>query len=205
MISSSRSPAAPSPVDLEAALLQSAPSLRPEALHAALGSWSRLLAAGETVRPVLAVIDYGLPSTEKRLWVFDLDTRELLYHELVAHGKNTGDNLATSFSNEDGSLKSSLGAFLTGTTYIGRNGYSLRLRGMDGALNDRAEARTIVMHGAPYVDENVARLLGRLGRSWGCPALRPAIARPLIDHLGEGSLLYAWHPSLEPSQTAALR
>lgn len=129
------------------------------------------------------------------MWVFDLASRRLLFHELVAHGKNSGGDLAQSFSNEDGSFKTSLGAFLTGSTYIGRNGYSMRLTGMEPGVNDRAETRTIVVHGAPYVDEEVARKLGRLGRSHGCPALRPAVARTLIDEIKDRTLLFAWYPS----------
>ena len=179
--------------DRETALLQAAPTLRLDALRGALSAWDALDAQGEVSRPLLTVIDYSLPSTAKRMWVFDLASRQLLYHELVAHGKNSGADLAESFSNQDGSLMTSLGTFVTGTTYDGRNGYSLRLRGMEPGVNDRAEARAIVMHGAPYVDEEVARKLGRLGRSHGCPALRPAIARPLIDEIKDGTVLYAWH------------
>ena len=181
--------------DLETGLLQVAPTLRREALRAALDSWSTLRARGEIARPLLSVIDYSLPSTTKRLWVFNLDSRRLLFHELVAHGRNSGENLALSFSNEEGSLKSSLGAFVTGTTYFGKNGYSMRLRGMESGVNDHAEARAIVVHGAPYVDEAVARKLGRLGRSHGCPALRPGIAGALIDEIKDHTLLYAWFPS----------
>jgi len=91
---------------------------------------------------------------------------------------------------------SSLGTFLTGDAYEGKNGYSMRLYGVEPAVNDRAEARAIVLHGAPYVDEGVAATLGRLGRSLGCPAVRPAIAHELIDELKDGSVVYAWHPSL---------
>lgn len=122
------------------------------------------------------MIDYSLPSTAKRMWVFDLASHRLLFHELVAHGRNTG---------EEGSLMTSLGGFVTGPTYTGRNGYSLRLRGMESGLNHRAEARAIVVHGAPYVGEDVARKLGRLGRSHGCPALRPTIA-PYADRRDQG-------------------
>jgi hypothetical protein len=96
----------------------------------------------------------------------------------------------------------SLGAFVTGETYTGHNGYSLRLRGMEPGLNDRAEARAIVMHGAPYVGDEVAHALGRLGRSYGCPALRPEIARTLIDEVKDRTLVYAWHPSVHPSHHA---
>ena len=194
----SPAPAAPG-ISLDCAesqLLQAAPTLRPEALRAALRSWERLGAEGEIAHPILSVIDYGLPSTEKRLWVFDMSSRRLLFHELVAHGRNSGDDVAVRFSNDEGSLMSSLGSFVTGSTYLGKNGYSLRLRGMEPGLNDRAEARTIVMHGAPYVNDDVSRALGRLGRSHGCPALRPEIAHTVIDTIKDHTLLYAWHPTL---------
>ncbi len=171
--------------------------MRPEALRAALGAWVPLHWRVEVSRPLLTVIDYGLPSTVKRLWVFDLASQRLLFHELVAHGRNSGDDVARSFSNEEGSLMTSLGAFVTGTTYNGGNGYSLRLRGMEPLVNDRAEARAIVMHGAPYVGEEVVHKLGRLGRSHGCPAVRPAIAQTLIDEIKDRTLLYAWHPMID--------
>ena len=180
----------------EPAVLAAPPTVRPEALRAALAAWDALHSRGEVSRPILTVIDYGLPSTTRRMWVFDMDSRRLLFHELVAHGRNSGEDVARSFSNEEGSLMTSLGAFVTGTTYNGKNGYSLRLRGMEPGVNDRAESRTIVVHGAPYVGEEVAHKLGRLGRSYGCPAVRPAIARTLIDQVKDGTLLYAWHPSM---------
>jgi hypothetical protein len=138
------------------------------------------------------------------MWVFDLNTGRVVYHELVAHGRNSGEDNAVAFSNDDGSYMSSLGAFLTSRSYDGRNGYSLRLVGTEPNLNDRAEARAIVLHGAPYVDDEVARKLGRLGRSLGCPAVRPAVARPLIDEIKDGTLLYAWHPSLAAPVNAVL-
>ena len=181
---------------LEEALLQEAAGLSPQALHAALTSWESLRARGEVHSPLLSVIDDGLPSTEPRLWVFDLDAQRVLFHELVAHGRNSGWNLTESFSNDEGTYMSSLGAFVTGATYDGKNGYSLRLRGTEPNLNDHAEARAIVMHGAPYVDEAIALKQGRLGRSLGCPAVRTAIALELIDEIRDGSVLYAWHPSI---------
>lgn len=142
----------------------------------------------------LTVIDYSLPSTEKRLWVFDLESRELLFHELVAHGKNTGDNLSTRFSNILDSKQTSLGLFKTANTYVGSNGYSLRLDGLDRGFNDRARERAIVIHGAPYVSDDFARRQGRIGRSWGCPALDQRIARQLIDTIAGDGLVYAYHP-----------
>jgi L,D-transpeptidase catalytic domain len=142
----------------------------------------------------LAVIDYSLPSTQPRLWVFDVDRGRLLFKELVAHGRNTGDKLAEHFSNVEGSKMSSLGLFLATDTYYGNNGYSLRLRGLDSGFNDNALSRAIVMHGAPYVSEAIAARLGRLGRSWGCPAVRQEVARVMIDTLKDGALLFAYYP-----------
>jgi hypothetical protein len=139
----------------------------------------------------LAVIDYARPSTERRLWVFDLDGPRLLFAEHVAHGRGSGENRAQQFSNREGSHQSSLGLFRTGETYDGDNGYSLRLDGLEPGLNDRARERAIVMHGAAYVDPLQALRQGRLGRSFGCPAVRTAVARPLIDAIKQGQLLYA--------------
>jgi len=142
----------------------------------------------------LAVIDYSRPSTQPRLWVFDVAQGKLLFQELVAHGRNTGERLAERFSNVEGSKMSSLGLFQTAETYYGSNGYSLRLRGLDPGFNDNALARAIVMHGAPYVSEAIADRIGRIGRSWGCPAVRPEVARTVIDTLKGGALLFAYYP-----------
>jgi hypothetical protein len=142
----------------------------------------------------LAVIDYSLPSTQPRLWIFDVARGRLLHQELVAHGRNTGDRLAQRFSNVEGSKMSSLGLYQTAETYYGSNGYSLRLHGLDAGFNDNAMSRAIVMHGAPYVSEAIAERLGRLGRSWGCPAVRPEVARTVIDTLKGGALLFAYYP-----------
>ena len=142
----------------------------------------------------LTVIDYSRPSTEKRLWVLDLRTRELIYEELVAHGQGSGGNVPTLFSNQADTHRTSLGLFVTGDSYVGKNGYSLRLDGLDRGFNDRARDRAIVMHGAPYVSEQVARQQGRLGRSWGCPAVSEAVARNLIDRVKGGSLVFAYYP-----------
>jgi hypothetical protein len=142
----------------------------------------------------LTVIDYSRPSTQKRLWVFDLRERALLYEELVAHGSGSGMNMATSFSNTPETHQSSLGLFRTDDTYTGRNGYSLRLHGLDAGFNDNAYERAIVMHGAPYVSEEAIKLQGRLGRSWGCPALRAGIAREVIDTVKGNGLVFAYYP-----------
>ena len=144
-----------------------------EVFNLALGAAGCAVRSGAVTDPsTLTVIDYSKPSTAKRLWVFDLRSRALLYEELVAHGRGSGDNFATAFSNDPQSHQSSLGLFETAETYSGKNGYSLRLRGLETGFNDKALARAIVMHGAPYVSQEFAKSRGRLGRSWA--ALRCA-------------------------------
>lgn len=142
----------------------------------------------------LSVIDYSRPSTEQRMWVFDLARQKLLFEEWVAHGRNSGGNATERFSNRDGSFMSSLGAFTARETYMGGNGYSLRLEGLEPGFNDNARDRAIVIHGAPYVNPSIARLQGRLGRSLGCPAVRLTVARPLIDSLRGGAMVFAYYP-----------
>lgn len=143
-------------------------------------------------REVLTLIDFSKPSTEKRLYVFDMKHRRMLYSSVVSHGKNSGGNYATSFSNEYGSYKSSLGFYLTASTYQGKNGYSLVLDGLEKGINDRARERAIVVHGAAYADPSVAKRGGRLGRSFGCPALPTSVARPIIDTIKGGSVMYIY-------------
>jgi hypothetical protein len=170
-------------------------ALNPRVLQLALRAVSCAASATDAARPtVLTLIDYSRPSTERRLWVLDLAARRVLFEETVAHGKNTGDNLARLFSNVPGSLQSSLGLYLTGSTYTGRNGYSLRLFGLEPGVNDRALERAIVVHGADYVEPGTARRLGRLGRSWGCPAVPRRVAQALIDTIKGGSFLFAYYP-----------
>lgn len=169
--------------------------LRAEVLAAALRAQARALRSAAARGRILTVIDYSLPSRARRLWVLDLERDSVLAHELVAHGRNTGDDRARRFSNRPGSLQSSLGTFITGRTYQGRHGLSLRLHGLDAGLNDRAEARAIVVHGAEYVSPDIVRRLGRLGRSQGCPALEPGVAARVIDLIRDGSVLFAWYPT----------
>ena len=152
--------------------------------------------------PTLTLIDYSRPSVEPRLWVFDLETGDLLFKELVAHGRNTGENFATKFSNQMDSRQTSLGLFVTDDPYVGSNGYSLRLDGLDVGFNDRARDRAIVMHGAPYVNEEIAAAQGRIGRSWGCPALRTAIAAKVIDRIRGGSVIFSYYPDPEWLQSS---
>jgi hypothetical protein len=142
----------------------------------------------------LAVIDYSRPSTEPRLWVFDLEEHALVFREHVAHGRGSGANLAERFSNIEGSHQTSLGLFRTAETYFGGNGYSLRMDGLEPGINDRARQRAIVIHGADYVNPAIAERQGRLGRSFGCPAVRRGVAKPMIDSLAGGQLLFAYYP-----------
>ena len=164
-------------------------------LRLALNAATCAREAGSVVNErLLTVIDYSRPSTQPRLWVLDLLRERVLFEERVAHGQGSGDNLATRFSNVNGSHQTSLGLFRTADTYVGTNGYSLRLDGLEPGVNDRARERAIVVHGAPYVSDANIRALGRLGRSHGCPALRPAVARRLIDTIKDGSLIFAYYP-----------
>ena len=143
-------------------------------------------------KEILTLIDFTKPSNEERLLVLDMVEGKLLFHSLVAHGRNSGDLYATRFSNRPESHQSSLGLYLTEGTYTGKNGYSLRLNGLEKGINDNALARAIVIHGAAYADPSVCRGGRRLGRSWGCPALPPALNRPIIDTIKGGSVLYIY-------------
>lgn len=170
-------------------------SIEMDVLEMALSAASCAVRAGDARAPsTLTVIDYSKASTEKRLWVFDLKSRELIYEELVAHGQGTGANMATQFSNEPDSHRTSLGLFRTDAPYVGKNGYSLRLDGLDKGLNDRARERAIVMHGAPYVSAAFVKSNGRLGRSHGCPAVSADVARRMIDRVKGGGLVFAYYP-----------
>lgn len=146
----------------------------------------------ERRRDVLTIIDFTMPSTAERLWVIDMSSGQVLFKTYVAHGQGSGGNYATVFSNRSGSHQSSLGLYLTGATYNGGNGYSLLLDGLEPGVNDNARSRAIVVHGAAYADPSVIASAGRLGRSWGCPALPLDVTRPIIDTIKEGSVLYIY-------------
>jgi hypothetical protein len=179
---------------IETPLREAAPELNPAVLELALRAARNARARGVEIRSdLLTVIDYTLPSPEPRLWVFDLAQPRLLFKDLVAHGASTGELLSQYFSNRPGSKQTSLGLFLTADTYTGRNGYSLRLLGLEPGVNDRALERAIVIHGADYVSGEFARARGRLGRSWGCPAVSRELARPIIDAIKGGSLVFSYY------------
>jgi len=139
---------------------------------------------------ILTIIDFTKPSYKERMFVLNLGKNTVLFESLVAHGKNSGQNYAASFSNRVHSLKSSPGFYSTAETYRGKHGYSLRLDGLEEGINDKARERAIVIHGANYVSNDFIERTGHLGRSWGCPALPEEISNDVIDLIKEGSCLY---------------
>jgi hypothetical protein len=181
------------------AILDQTEGLRTEVVDLALQAYEQAESEGHVRRAILTIIDYELPSYEKRLWVIDMATGGVLHDEWVAHGmgkpRGSGGNMeeALSFSNERGTLKSSLGLFITAETYHGRHGYSLKLDGLEPGVNDAARERLIVLHSAHYVSSERAekRLVGR---SWGCPAVRPEIVKDLINTIKDGSVLWIYYP-----------
>lgn len=144
---------------------------------------------------LLTICDFSLSSAEKRLWVIDLNEKKVIFNSLVAHGKNTGEEFAQKFSNIESSLQSSLGFYITDTTYNGSNGYSLKLLGVDSGYNDAALQRAIVMHGADYVSEDFIKNQKRLGRSWGCPAVPRVLAEPIINTIKGRNCLFIYYPN----------
>lgn len=146
----------------------------------------------EKSKSIMTLIDFSKPSTEKRLFVFDMEKKKLLYSSVVSHGKKSGENYATSFSNQYSSCKSSLGFYLTENTYQGKSGYSLILNGLEKGINDKAKERAIVVHGAAYANPSRAASSGRLGRSFGCPALPQTLAKSIINTIKGGSVLFIY-------------
>ncbi len=158
------------------------------ALDLAMEGYQKL--ENQLANPVLTVIDFSLPSTEKRLWVIDMKQQDILLNTVVSHGRNSGMLMAEKFSNNPESYQSSLGFYKTAETYQGKHGYSLRLDGLEKGFNDQARNRAIVLHGADYAREEVAKMSGRLGRSLGCPAVPTELSQEVIDLIKNGSLLF---------------
>ena len=144
---------------------------------------------------IISIVDFSQPSSKKRLFVIDMDNLRVLFNTYVAHGVNSGKEYANRFSNTPESNQSSLGFYETKSTYQGGNGYSLRLEGLEKGINDNAEKRDIVIHGAEYVDESLIRSQGYIGRSWGCPALPEKLHKPIIDKIKNGSCLFIYSPN----------
>jgi hypothetical protein len=182
-------------LDKEIKTIKSQTNIDTQVLKLSLVAYANAAKRGLNNKSVLTVIDYSKPSTEKRLWVFDLRNGRSLFNTWVSHGKNSGGVNSTSFSNSRGSLKSSIGVFVTDSSpYIGGNGYSLRLKGLENGVNDNAYQRSVVIHGAWYVNADVIRKYGQIGRSWGCPAVSPELAKTLIDTIKENTLVFAYYP-----------
>ncbi|WP_010598339.1 murein L,D-transpeptidase catalytic domain family protein [Rickettsiella massiliensis] len=176
------------------------PGLSPKALQVGLEAYNKARQKGLDQKGILTIVDYTQPSTAKRLWVLDLKKDTVILNTYVAHGQNSGDNYARVFSDQSGSLTSSLGVYLTENTYSGKHGYSLRIKGLDKGFNDKAQARDIVFHSANYATAQYAAQHGRLGRSWGCFAVSPKVSGPLIQTISRGTLVVAYYP--DPSWLA---
>lgn len=153
-------------------------------------------------KEIISICDFSLPSTENRLWIIDLKAKKVLFNTYVAHGEGSGDNYANSFSNRFDSHQSSLGFYVTGETYKGEHGTSLRLEGMDQGFNDAAFDRGIVVHGAAYVCDKFVGNNQRLGRSWGCPAVPAKLSLPVINTIKEGTCMFIYYPDSRYQATA---
>ncbi len=175
-------------------LAKAAPGLNAQVLERAVSAMQCAIRHGAEPASRLAIIDFSLPSSQPRLWLFNLESRTLVLQDFVAHGQGSGDNYARSFSNTDGSHQSSLGLFRTSESYTGKHGYSLRMDGLESGINDKARARALVIHAADYVAESWIKDHGRIGRSQGCPAVRPEVARMVIDNLKGGQFLFSYYP-----------
>lgn len=168
-------------------------NLSKQAFEIAFQGFQSLLKKGMIANAqVLSIIDFSQPSTAKRLYVIDVHLKKLLFNTYVAHGQNSGKLVPENFSNEPNSYESSLGFYTTDKTYLGKHGYSLILNGLEKGINDLAQTRAIVFHGASYVSEQFVKTYGYLGRSWGCPAVPENIATPIIDCIKDGSCLFIY-------------
>lgn len=166
-----------------------------EGFKEALKGFYLLKDKGLIKKDILTLVDFSLSSNVKRLWVIDLDTNTILYNSLVAHGRNTGEEFANSFSNANSSFKSSLGFYVTGETYNGKHGMSLKLDGQEKGINDNARERGVVMHAADYVSNSFIKFHKRLGRSQGCPAIPEELLKDIVNTIKDKSCLFIYHPS----------
>lgn len=166
-----------------------------ESFTEALKGFYFLKEKGLIQKNILTLVDFSLSSNTKRLWVIDLDTNTILYNSLVAHGRNTGEEYASSFSNSNSSYKSSLGFYATGEIYNGKHGMSLKLDGLEKGINDNARVRGVVMHSANYVSNSFIKYNKRLGRSQGCPAIPEGLLKGIVNTIKDKSCLFIYHPS----------
>ena len=175
-----------------------------ECFSNALKGYYQLKESGSIQKELLTIIDFSLSSNVKRLWVIDVATNTVLFHSLVAHGRNTGEEFANSFSNQAESYKSSLGFYVTGEIYNGKHGKSLKLDGLEKGINDNARERAVVIHGADYVSQNFIKGNKRLGRSQGCPAIPVELNEKIINVIKDKSCLFIYHPSRNLSISSKL-
>lgn len=171
-----------------------------DAFHYAIYGFKKLQEKGQLQNDsILTVVDFDQPSYKKRMYVIDVRNLKILFHTLVAHGKNTGKEIAQFFSNRKESHQSSLGFYLTDVTYYGSKGYSLKLKGLEKGVNDNAMRRAIVVHGAPYVSESYIDEQGYIGRSLGCPAVPAELSKPIIQTIKNGSCFFVYNKKYRPS------
>lgn len=176
-------------------LSESAPTLNKEVIELALRAYTKAYEQGDVKRPILTIIDYSVPSDQPRMWIFDMNAESLVFETYVAHGRNSGSGkVPDSFSNDISSKKSSLGTYITEDAYIGRKGLSLNLEGLEKGLNSNAYNRRVVVHGAWYVEPSFIKKEGRAGCSWGCPAIAESLAKPVINTIKNGSVVFAYYP-----------
>ena len=171
-----------------------APNIGMRAITTSLEAYRHVRAEKLTDRPLVTIVDYSLPSARRRLAVADVTTGKVLFYTYVAHGKGSGLDYATRFSNRPGTDASSLGVFLTAGTYYGKHGYSLRLRGLDPKFNGDAYRRDIVVHSAWYVSKAFAQKYGRMGRSWGCFALSRTVEGAIVHLIQGATVLVGYFP-----------
>jgi hypothetical protein len=175
-----------------------------ESFSQALEGYYRMKESGKVTKEILTLVDFSLSSNVKRLWVIDLATNTVLYNTLVAHGRNTGNEFADSFSNAAESYKSSLGFYATGEVYNGKHGMSMKLDGLEPGVNSNARNRAVVVHGADYVSESFIKNNSRLGRSLGCPAIPVEMTGTIINTIKNKSCLFIYHPSRDKKQAVKL-
>lgn len=161
--------------------------------HGMIGYFSLRQEGKLSDKNLLSIIDFTKSSCDKRFYTIDLDNKKVLFHSLVSHGRNTGEDKASNFSNEPNSYQSSLGFYVTGEDYVGSKGYSMRLDGSEAGINDKMKERAVVMHDAEYVSDEWVKKYGRIGRSQGCPALPKEISRQVIDTIKNRTAIFAYY------------
>lgn len=185
--------------------LTSTLDINSEALKLGLEGYEKLKQQGKLNNiQYLTIVDFSKPSAANRFYIIDMEQGQLLLQTLVAHGKKSGSVFANTFSNKDASLKSSLGFYVTGKTYVGKHGVSLELEGMEKGINDHAKDRAIVIHGANYVSESIAKEQGFIGRSLGCPAVPNDQVNTIIQAIQGASCLFVYAPVKSYLHTSTL-